>query len=939
MLKRDYQAPEFNVRDERRTPEGQVAAADTRSAAPITFGDSTWRDRMLQQLGGQGAQVLEKMADIEFSNLYLEGQAKAGIIESEAELEGNPLTRDWKVAGYRDTMGKLSLADSEAQFSVDIARLREAGPEEMQAYLTKRREKLMPALSGMSREARASAAGQLLLQDRSATKTYTTEHAKFIIEQKSQAVHSQWNTSMRTLGAAQARARLGETNPEDFQEQLRSTAGTMVGSVWMDSSLPDNVKQQLTFEMIQSTLANDSVELYDFLSQNEIPTADGGSSTLLSRLDAKQQLQLANGYREAQSRTNDQRNRYQMAAIANIESQIDNNTYTGSYADLDEVLSTQVMRKAITGERRATLLNKYLDEQYKGEEGSALFGMATRGDINGILNSGNTEKDAIDAVEATLAKAKASPEQRLNTYLEVGKNGLAGGFNRAGQVLGVSLRQIRSKDGTVLPQHMETFKVINDAVRSAEEGGNMNARMQLLSGLSEEDRMFATRVFAHVDGAGSGKGKSVDEAVALASEAEAREAEMSPSVRAARSQAVVKDVAAAVNAIEPLNLLETGWAYFKSIFSEDARSNLAISPRSNVSWQDGIMSDSPTVRLYADDVRQALDDEARRVMLVNPLETDPERVILTAKANLAARTVQTRHGPIVLPHRANASAIFGVSSANLPMVGPAIDKMLQETKKDAKWHVQFRHNGVFVQEYDRNGTAIGTGNYLDKGAVRESVRELMKDKRETAGFRYGVGKEVRVGDTSLRYSGESKSGNPASWMLEFRDNLVKSEGITNKVAPDLSGRKDKSGKEITTTGVGVSSHNPHAPKAGPDGTVSPEEIRRSFLGASDDAAAAGRRVASSLGMADNKPAFMLMSEIAYQSGTGFLSQQNKTGDSYRMFAQALQSGDTEAAKAAFKQTAAWYYSVDPKKRSATNMDLTERRKHYLNLIEQSTQGG
>lgn len=939
MLKRDYQAPEFNVRDEREVRGGQVAGADTRSAAPITFGDESWRDRMLEQLGRQGGAILDKAADIEFSSLYLEGQAKAGVIESEDELEGNPLTRDWKVAGYRDTMGKLALADSEAQFSVDISKLREKGPEELQSYLAQRRDKMLPAMSGMSREARAAAAGQLLLQDRAAIKSYTTEHTKFIIEEKSKAVQAQANTSLRMLGAAQAKFRMGDVNREDFTRQLESTAGTMVGSVWEDRSLPGDVKQNLTFEMVQMALANDSVELYDFLAQSEIPTADGGSSTLLSRLDPKQQLQLANGYREAQSRTNDQRNLYQMAAIANIEAQIDNNTYTGSYADLDEVLSTQVMRKAITGERRTSLLNKYLDEQYKGEESSGLSGMAMRGDINGILNSGNTEKDAMDAIEATLAKSKAEPAQRLNTYLQVGKNGLASGFQRAGQVLGVSLRQIRSKDGTVLPQHMETFKVINDAVRSAEEGGNMNARMQLLSGLSEEDRMFATRVFAHVDGVGSGKGKSVDEAVALASEIEAREAEMSPSVRAARSQAVVKDVAASVNAIEPLNLLETGWAYFKSIWDGEARADLAISPRSTVSFRDGIMSDSPTVRLYADDVRQALDDEARRVMLVNPLETDPDRVITTAKANLAARTIQTRHGPIVLPHRANASQIFGVSSANLPMVGPAIDKMLQETKKDAKWHVQFRHKGVFVQEYDRDGVPIGTGNYLEKGAVREAVQGLMKDKRETAGYRYGVGKEVRVGYTTLRYNGESKSGNPASWMLEFRDNIINSEGITNKVAPDLSGRKDVSGKDITTTGVGVSSHNPHAPKAGPDGTVSPEEIRRSFLGASDDAAAAGRQVLSSLGMSDNKPAFLLMSELAYQSGTAFLTQKNKTGDSYRKFAQALQSGNTEAAKAAFKQTAAWYYSVDPKKRSATNMDLTKRRKHYLNLIEQSTQGG
>ena len=177
------------MRDTREYQQTQVAAADTRVSPPLIVGDDSWRDKMLEQFASNAASMLNKMADIEYSNLYLEGQAKAGVIESEEELQGNPLTRDWKVAGYRDTMGKLALADTEAQFAVDIAKLREKGPEEIQAYLAARREKLMPALGSMSREARAAAAGQLLLQDRAATKTWTTEHAKFIIEQKSLGRH------------------------------------------------------------------------------------------------------------------------------------------------------------------------------------------------------------------------------------------------------------------------------------------------------------------------------------------------------------------------------------------------------------------------------------------------------------------------------------------------------------------------------------------------------------------------------------------------------------------------------------------------------------------------------------------------------------------------------------------------------------------------------
>ena len=112
-----------------------------------------------------------------------------------------------------------------------------------------------------------------------------------------------------------------------------------------------------------------------------------------------------------------------------------------------------------------------------------------------------------------------------------------------------------------------------------------------------------------------------------------------------------------------------------------------------------------------------------------------------------------------------------------------------------------------------------------------------------------------------------------------------------------------------------------------------EDIRRSFEEASNDAAIAGSKVARDLGR-HNQPTFMLMSELAYQSGTAFMSQQNKTGERYREFANALKSGNVEAAQEAFKRTAAWYYSADPKNREK----ITPRQQNYLRLIQQSLKG-
>ena len=924
---RQYQAPEFRVRDTREFQQSQVAAADTRVAPPLIVGDDSWRDKMLEQLGGTAASMLNKMADIEFSNLYLEGQAKAGVIESEEELQGNPLTRDWQVAGYRDTMGKLALADTEAQFAVDIAKLREKGPEEIQTYLATRREKLMPALGSMSREARAAAAGQLLLQDRAATKTWTTEHAKFIIEQKSQAVHTQWNTSLRTLGNAQIKKQLGELQDKDYNEQLRSTVGTMVQSVWMDGSLPSSVKQQLTFEMLQNALTNDSVDLYDFVASNAIPDGAGGTSTLMSRLTGEQQGKVANSYREAQSRTRDARNMAVAAQVANLEAQIDNDAYTGTYEDLTGMLDPMLVSKGITGERRQGIINKYLDKQYKGEQNSALAELYLRGDLNGIFGAGKEQTDGLKALDAMLTRRGASPEQRLNAYLQSGLNGMDGGFKKAGEVLGTALRQVRSPDGTVLPQHLATVRTINNAVRQAEERGQTGIRVALLSGLAEGDRMFAERVFAQVDG-----GASYDEAVLKATDTEAKEAQLSPAVKAAQTQQVAKAVTSEIANLEARGVLSSTWTWAKSIFSSDAASDLQLRPWSGVGDRDGWFSDGPTVQFYTQRVREELANEANHVLLQSP-GASADQVISVAKANVVARTISTRFGPLTMPRNVKLEDAFGVGKGNQAAIGPALDAMLKETKEDANWQLAFVNGRLFAQEVDRTGQRVGTGTYLNPKDVSTKIKQMTDAEQEKANNVFGSGRRVKQGDVTIQFNGLNTAGVPATWMMGYRDNLVKHEGIRATPYQDLSGAKDMKGNPIMTVGVGVSSHNPRYPKVQPDGSVKVEDIRRSFVEASNDAAIAGSKVARDLGRHD-QPTFMLMSELAYQSGTAFMSQQNKTGKRYREFANALKSGNVEAAQEAFKRTAAWYYSADPKNRDK----ITPRQQNYLRLIQQSLKG-
>lgn len=924
MAGRNYEAPQFGARDTRSVQRGQVAGADTRAAVPISVGDDQWQDRMLRSLGQQGTDVLNKMADVEFQNLYLEGQAQVGVAESEAEIQGNPLTRDWKIAGYRDTMGKLALADLEAQFQQDLPLLREKDASEVQAYLAERRAKVMPALASMSREARASASGQILLQDRASTKKWATEHTKFIIEKKSQAVHTQWNTTNQTLKSASLQAALGDLKPEDFSEQLRSAAGVIVGSVWMDSSLPSGVQRELTFGMLQNSMAEDNVALYEYLQANPIPDGSGGQSTLLSRLDGDQQLKLANAYREAMNRTSDARNLYRMEQVANLDAQLDANTYQGTYEGLKGLLDPMVLNKSITGEKRQGLLNKYLDKQYKREQNVAFADMTIRGDVNGLYAAGKDIEDGIKAVEQTLGSRNVSPEQRLSTWMNIGKNGVDKGFKKAGEMLGVTMGQILlSPDGTVLPQHARVFAAVNQEIRAAEAAGLGNTRVAVLSGLPEDQRMQVEQIMRRVD-AGAGLDKALQDTKAIA----ARDDGLSPALKAARAQSSATEVTKAIAAIEPRGLLETLWDHTKAAFgSKNAASDLAISPTSYMGSRDGWFSDSPTVQYYTEQMREAVRQEANNVLLLRPSAT-PDEVMSVAKANVAARTISTQNGPIAMPRNVNLQTVFGVGPGNQSAIGKAIDGMLPSTVENSRWQLTFAQGRLLAQEVDNKGVNVGQAKYIAPEQVRTRIAEDIRKETAVADRMFGDGRVVEADNLRIQFNGQNTAGVPISWMYGYRENLVAHEGVREKVYKDLSGNKDSKGNDIMTVGVGLSSTNTFYPKPDAEGKITSEQATQSFLNASNEAAQAGISVAKNLGL-NNQFTFQLMAELAYQSGTPFMSRQDNTGKRYREFAAALQGKDVEAAKDAFKRTAAWYYSRGESDKP------TKRQQNYLRLIENS----
>lgn len=910
---REYKAPEFRVQSERAIRPGQVAQADTRVMQVGLAGDSDWKDKLVSQLAGQGSKMLEKLADVAFAEEYLEGQAAAGLGKSEADLGGNPLTRDWRVAGHRDTMGKLALADAEVSFAQDLAWLRKEDPDSVKAYLADRREKLLPLMESMSREARAAVAGQLLMQDRNAIAKWSESHQKWIAEERMQAQATQFNTGLRSLVQAQFEAGVkGSTQSSTLVTEIQKSAAVVYAAMH-DPAYNDEMRKDVVFSLVNTALNNDAISLYEYLNTQKGP--DG--VTLLSKLSMEQQEKLGATARTARERNRDRMGWMRHEELAKLEAQIQADASNLTYEQVETFGRDMLMNGYISPDKYRNLIGDYVKQADEAQVTSDMARAYMEGRTFDIFAMGGSMDDAAKAFEAHMQKRGVTPAQLVSGYMQAMANGAPEAARRLGVHLGPMLQQMRSPDGQIQAQHVQAWSAFSDSIRRADDRGATVAREQFLSALGEADRAFAYRMIEFT----AGENYAYPDALRMALEAERHEQAMPPGARAAAAAQAKKDAFNRVTEIEPMNGPERAWGWFKSLFGGNAEA--AVSPQVGMNDRDGWLSDTAAVQRYTLRSQNELRVAIERQAMLSP-GLSGEDLYKLAVADLSARTVKTRHGPVFLPPRAKLQAVLGIAPGRTSEIGQALDDVLSETKPNSKFDVAFENGRFFVQELDPEGRPVGTRGVLDPAEVRKQMDANMTKRQEKAMAAYGPGTAVQTSQGPVRVNGANTAGVRPDWMVQFRQNLVKNEGVLESPRED-KGRdgvtRMNNGKPVMTGGIGVSSTNRFFEKPeGKDGKYTPAQIERSFRAASNHAANIGIKAATRAGVG-NAAGFQLMSELAWQSGDGFMLRQD-----YQQVAAALRARDAEKARAAFMQTPAYKLSGD------------ERRSHYLSLIDNALKG-
>ena len=915
MAQNDYRAPNFGVQDTRQVTGQGISGPGQSAGADVTVGED-WRGRLLSNLGDGLQKVGQAYYEFSSTKSYLEGQAAAAVGKSVTELQSDPITRDWAEKGFHDAAGKMAVAQQVAKFPGDLKKLREKAPEEFQSYLTKRRDDLTGAVASMSLGDQAKTAAQLQLMDIDDTAKYTTERAKFIIETKSQAINTKANAQLQSLAANQVAAGTDQGRTEDYLRSVQTTAAGLYADVWSDSSLPASAKQELTKQIAQQALSVDQVAMYDYMNHQELNFPDGTKGTLISKLPAEDQIKLSASYREAMSRTADMRNLVRSEEMALLETQIDQGQIPGSYEMVRGRLDSLVQNGSITGSRREGILQKMnkkqLEIQTDGEVASAVL----RGDNQYMMAKNKTPEQAMEALDRTMVKQGLSPSQMLGQYMQVGRNGNAAGYKKAGSMMGSAITQLAdSEDNEVLPQNKEIFRQFMDVVNADTISGKTNSRESVMSGLNERDRMFTEKMLNNA------KTLGFDGALQLARKQRADDMSMAPSAKAAKAANLKEDIQKSVAAVDTSGWVKRFWTGTKAFFgSEDAIADqkLAIN-------QSGVIGNTQGEAFYVRQTQEALLAESNFVATDNPSASGSE-VVSVAKANLAARTIPTTQGPLILPRGADVSTVFGVPMNSQAKIGPAIDKILGSSPEGGSFHLVFQQGRLFAQGFDKEGQRSGSGFYLEKKDIQTAVNELNIAEDDEANKIHGAGTSVTANGVTLSFSGSNTAGVPEATAFKVRNNLVAHEGLTSEAYKDLSGKIGKDGNPIMTVGPGISSHNPHYPKLTGNASEDSKSINSAFIKASDDALKAGGFIAQQVGKY-NDSGIQLMSELAYQSGVNFAELS-----SYKVFLKAMQSGNAEQAKAVFLDTPAF-------KASGNNPDkLSKRQSSYLSLIEGAMKG-
>jgi len=409
---------------------------------------------------------------------YLSGISDAATMKSEAEIEGDPLTRDWRVAGYRDTVGKLAYASEAAKIHEEMPVLRGKSPEEFKTRLNERREALLPQLNGMSADARKSMLTQFATADVSDIAKHSVEHQKYIIEQETAALQASTKAAVLMLN----------TNKSSGDEAVAaSTAnfGVHVQGILNSAQLrnrPD-IKSSLITEAASYALSEDHLPTYNLLTQDKIKQPDGTlldnplAAQVRSTLKPEDLEKLQVDERSAAARTRDVRSLGSAKEWGLTEAKLKaGETITES--QIDDIVN----RNVLAGFKSASAA--------EGLYGLWATSNATKSTSANLVDSYRAGLGGSNP-EAKTAFVKAISGLDFNSQIimweDAAQHGAQGASEAVGKLYETVVHSVKTTDGPIPKAHTDALVAFNikaTALKAADKGYQV---AEMYAGMNPED--------------------------------------------------------------------------------------------------------------------------------------------------------------------------------------------------------------------------------------------------------------------------------------------------------------------------------------------------------------------------------------------------------------------------------------------------------------------
>lgn len=873
-----------------------------RPADQVGGGGSDVLDGLLKIITPAVTQVAKAQISTDQEEAYLRGSAAAGTGMAEAEVESNPMTRDWATAGYRDTTTRLRAADAEAQTAVDMARLREQSPAEFATYLAQRRANVYEGAEGMSREARKSLLAQQLVSDRAAISLHAAKHNAYIIDLKTTSKARNVSTKFEAMDSAKGSA-------EAYALATGNAFTSIYGDVWLDPELPEAARIKLTTEAMQAALSRNHQGLFTMFKDEAIPMPDGTTATMFSRLPFDEQVKLTKANDASLAATVEARAQAYDTQLGLLRADLDNpNSPPMAGSDLQAFIAQGIQNNFLSRAQVAQLNEDWAKSGAKKSADPAVAAAWVSGDPQALFNMNKSDDEGARAALSQMSKAQTPLPQVTAAMMGYGlKNGSHAAFKAVGELNRAAFSTLfTGKEGN--PVNAAMASTVLGQLDWAEGNGRTGAMAAFLSAFPQDTQESILEFRRQVAITRDPASAAAETATRMLANSKTLG---NPGLMAALRAQNTKGDAALISNVEPRDLWGTVSSEVASFFSQSAEDRAKIGV--GLKWWGN--RESAEAALQSS--KYALMRELEEVNSARPFAS-PEARHQMALAAVAARTINTDAAPVIIPHRTGqtAQSYFGVGPSVMPgTIGKALDLKykLAQPGNQAAYLADPVSGMLQYREHNAQGVVV-RNEVFDPKSLRTIIEEQdkLRGERYQASHGKGLTKTGTSGATVTFNGDNTVSGLSNDLMLEFRNNLVKSEGVMAGTYQDNS----TAGVPLKAVGVGVNQRNDFYPQPGPDGKITQEQLNMSFAQASNQAAEAGFKAA--LDYRVGKRGFPLMAELAYQSGPGFARK-----DDYQPFLKAIDKKDKVAAAAEFQKTPAWAGSKDA------------RRKHYLELINKA----